>query len=119
MKGCLIMSPEITFLPDKKTIQVRPGTTLLDAGRRARVSIRSRCGGNASCLMCKLIVEDQSGLAPMSQNEALKLGDLKDHSYRLACQARVHKDVQVAIPEDPLKAAVRAQLAKQQEEDFF
>lgn len=111
------MTPEVTFLPDHKKTSVRPGTTLLDAGRRARVNIRTRCGGRAACLMCKLIVEDQSGLSPVSGNERLKLGDLVQRSYRLACQARVTNHVTATIPEDPLKAAVRAQLALQQQED--
>lgn len=111
------MTPEVKFLPDNKSIQIRPGTTLLDAGKRARVSIRTRCGGKAACLMCKVIVEDQSGLSPLNINEQHKLGDLKDRSYRLACQARVVRDVSVMIPEDPLKAAIRAQLAKQREEE--
>jgi 2Fe-2S ferredoxin len=110
--------PEITFWPDNKRIGVRPGTTLLDAGRRARVNIRTRCGGKAACLMCKVMVKDQSGLEPMNQNERLKLGSQAvSEGFRLSCQARVKGDVQAVVPEDPLKAAIRAQLAKQKEED--
>jgi 2Fe-2S ferredoxin len=110
------MTPEVIFMPDDKSVRVRPGTTLLDAAKRARVAIRSRCGGNASCLMCKVVVEDQAGLAPMSSKEDVKLGDLQRESYRLACQARVLRDVKAVVPEDPLKAAIRAQLAKQEED---
>lgn len=113
------MSIEVTFLPDGKKIVVRPGVTLLDASRRARVNIRTRCGGKAGCLMCKVIVSDAEGLAPMNQNERLKLGTLEEQGYRLACQAKVIGNVTASIPEDPLKAAIRAQLLKQQEEDFF
>jgi ferredoxin, 2Fe-2S len=109
--------PEITFWPDNKKIGVRPGTTLLDAGRKARVNIRTRCGGKAACLMCKVMVKDQSGLQPLNQNERLKLGTQASEGYRLSCQARVKGNVEVSIPEDPLKAAIRAQLAKQKEED--
>jgi 2Fe-2S ferredoxin len=109
--------PEITFWPDNRKIQVRPGTTLLDAGRKARVNIRTRCGAKAACLMCKVRVNDQRGLAPMNQNERLKLGEQASEGIRLACQARVNGDVVVTLPEDPLKAAIRAQLARQREED--
>jgi 2Fe-2S ferredoxin len=112
-----MLLPEVTFWPEDKKIRVRPGTTLLDAGRRARVNIRTRCGAKAACLMCKVIVHDQSGLEPMNQNERLKLGGQAAQGYRLACQARVKADVQATIPEDPLKAAIRAQLAKQLEDD--
>ncbi len=83
----------------------------------ARVQIRSRCGGNAACLMCKVTVEHSLGLEPMTSNESMKLGSLADQHMRLACQARVCGDVTVDVPEDPLRAAIRAQLAKQQEED--
>lgn len=111
------MNPEITFLPDNKKIRVRPGTTILEASRKARVPIRTRCGGKAACLMCKVIVRDQSGLAPIAQNEKNKLGGLEEQGYRLACQAKALRDATVAIPEDPLRAAIRAQLDKQREED--
>ncbi|MDB5053806.1 MAG: ferredoxin [Bacilli bacterium] len=112
------MSPEVHFFPDNRKIQVRPGTTILDAGNKARVLIRTRCGGKAACLMCKVIVKDQSGLSPMNRNEQLKLGELQEQGYRLACQAYVIQDIDVTIPEDPLKAAIRAQLAKQREEEL-
>lgn len=110
------MAPVIRFLPDDKSAEVRPGTTVLDAGRRARVQIRTRCGGKAGCLMCKVQVDDQSGLTPMKRNEELKLGSLKDEGIRLACQACVTGDVTVNLPEDPLKKAVRALLEKQKED---
>ncbi|WNR47073.1 2Fe-2S iron-sulfur cluster-binding protein [Paenibacillus roseipurpureus] len=104
-------------MPDNKKIKVRPGTTLLDAGSRAKVHIRTRCGAKAACLMCKVSVPDQSGLAPMNTNERLKLGSQGDQGIRLACQAKVTGAVVVHIPEDPLKAAIRAQLARQAEDD--
>ncbi|KRF12190.1 2Fe-2S iron-sulfur cluster-binding protein [Paenibacillus sp. Soil787] len=108
---------EVHFWPDDKKISVRPGMTLLDAGRKAKVHIRTRCDGKAACLMCKVKVSDPNGLAPMNVNERLKLGTQADEGFRLACQARVIGSVQVTVPEDPLKAAIRAQLARQAEED--
>lgn len=113
------MHAEVKFFPDDKTVKVMPGVTLLHASRLARVQIRARCGGNASCLMCKVQVVDQSGLSLLTVNEEMKLGDLKKQHYRLACQAKVRGSVKVMIPEDPLKAAIRAQLAKQQEDDLW
>jgi 2Fe-2S ferredoxin len=110
------MNPQVHFQPDDKKILVRRGTTLLDAGRRARVNIRTRCGGKAACLMCKVRVDDQSGLSPIKRNEELKLGGLQHDGFRLACQACVTGPVTVHVPEDPLKAAIRAQLARQREE---
>jgi ferredoxin, 2Fe-2S len=111
------MAAHITFLPDNKRVQVRSGTTLLDAASRARVTIRVRCGGKAACLMCKVIVPEQQGLSPLNGNEQLKLGSLAEQGYRLACQAKVTGDAEVTLPEDPLKAAIRRQLELQRGED--
>nr|WP_081505164.1 2Fe-2S iron-sulfur cluster-binding protein [Paenibacillus senegalensis] len=91
--------------------------TLLAAGRKAGAGIRTRCGGKAGCLMCKVIVEDQQGLSPLTRAEVNKLGNLAEQGYRLACQAKITGAVSVLVPEDPLRAAVRALLAKQKEED--
>lgn len=108
--------PIVRFLPDNKSVQVRPGTTLLEAARKARVSIRTRCGGKASCLMCKVTVTDSQGLSPANEKEQLKLGSLIQQHQRLSCQAQCLADVVAVIPEDPLKAAVRARLLEQMKE---
>lgn len=111
--------PEIRFEPDGKTVQVRPGTSVLDASRRARVAIRTRCGGNAGCLMCKVTAASKTGLSAPSDSERHKLGELIEQRIRLACQAKITGDCAVVVPEDPLKAAVRAQLAKQREDELW
>lgn len=111
------MTARVTFLPDGRSINVRAGTTLLEASRKARVQIRTRCGGKAACFMCKVFVEDSSGLAGPNQNERLKLGGLQEQGYRLACQAKVTGNVTVMLPEDPLKAAIRKQMEQQREEE--
>lgn len=111
---------EVDFQPVGKKIQVRSGTTLLDAGRRAGVPIRTRCGGRAACLMCKVTLErNHPGVTPPTLNERRKLGSDLERGMRLACQTRVAGDLTVTVPEDPLKAAIRKQLARQQEEDHW
>jgi uncharacterized 2Fe-2S/4Fe-4S cluster protein (DUF4445 family) len=110
--------PKVTFLPAGRTAEVRPGITLLEASRRARVSIRTRCRGQASCLMCKVSVppEQVSGLQEPVPAEQRLIGPLLQEGIRLSCQARVRADVTVVIPEDPLKAAIRKKLEEQQRE---
>jgi|HigsolmetaAR203D_1030402.scaffolds.fasta_scaffold00169_55 2Fe-2S ferredoxin len=110
--------PIVRFLPDHKTVQVRPGTTLLDAAGRAKAAVRTRCGGKASCLQCRVTVAgDPSGLSLPTEQERRKLGEeALGQRVRLACQAAVLKDVTAVIPEDPLKAAVRAQLERLRKE---
>lgn len=109
--------PTVRFLPEGVRVQVRPGTTLFRAAQMARVPIRSRCGGRAACLMCKVKVPDSAGLSPANLNEQRKLGELLKSGYRLSCQARVIGEVAAEIPEDPLKAAVRAQLDRLKESE--
>jgi len=110
---------EVTFEPDGRSASVRPGSTLLEASRRAGVSIRTRCGGVAGCLMCKVNVsaEQAASLSPPTQAEIRKLGSLLSEGVRLSCQARAQGDVTVTVPEDPLKAAIRKKLAEQQQEN--
>ena len=67
--------------------------------------------------MCKVKVIDDSGIDRPTQNEKHKLGSLLGQGIRLACQARVRGDVEVEVPEDPLRAAVRRQLAQLRGED--
>ncbi|BBH21006.1 hypothetical protein Back11_23510 [Paenibacillus baekrokdamisoli] len=111
------MNVDITFLPSGRKASVRAGTTVLDASRRAGVSIRTRCDGKAACLMCKVLAENPSGLSPLQDNERRKLAGTDRLGTRLSCQARVLGHAVVEVPEDPLKAAVRRQLMRQAEED--
>jgi 2Fe-2S ferredoxin len=111
------MAPDITFQPSNKTIRVPSGCKVLVAAQRANIRIRTLCGGNASCLMCKVIATDDGGISPANDKEVRKLGDLLHRGFRLACQARVIRSASVTVPEDPFKAAVRAQLERQNNED--
>lgn len=111
------MSAEVTFWPSGKSVKVSRGTTLLDAARRANITIITRCGGKAACFMCKLTVLPGSELMPISDNERRKLAGLEEGGVRLGCQARAAGRVGVELPPDPLKAAIARQLAKQAEED--
>jgi len=114
--------PQVTFMPAGRSVSVRVGTSLLEAGRKAGAGIRTRCGGVAGCLMCKVSVRNPAAVTPMNAAERRKLGEsASDGSLRLACQANVVTDVIVDVPEDPLKAAVRKHLERlrKEEEDGF
>jgi 2Fe-2S ferredoxin len=114
--------PLVTFLPDNHTVSVKSGVTVLSAALRHRIPFRTRCGGQASCLMCKVLVLDESSRAALSApnpREERRLGDKLDQGYRLACQALIRSDATITIPEDPLKAIVRAKLANMEQEDLW
>ncbi|WP_054941369.1 2Fe-2S iron-sulfur cluster-binding protein [Paenibacillus ihuae] len=103
---------KVTFLPEERIAVVKHGTSLLEAARKAGVVLPTRCGGKAACLMCKVTVEQQESgaLRPPGEAERRKLGSLLEQGVRLACQAAVCSDLNVSVPEDPLKAAVRRRL---------
>jgi 2Fe-2S ferredoxin len=115
------MMVKITFMPDKKTVQVKPGTSLLHAARQAKVPMRTRCDGKASCLMCQVKISDPRTVSPLSEKERLKLGAKAAQNVRLACQARAQRDALVHLPEDPLKAVIRKKMAelKNQHDETF
>ncbi|MBE0335895.1 MULTISPECIES: 2Fe-2S iron-sulfur cluster-binding protein [Paenibacillus] len=113
------MDVHITFKPSGRRVQVGQGTTLLQAARKANVYIPTRCDGKAACLMCKVHISQERAVhaGQPSDAERRKLGPLLDEGIRLSCQARAQSDVEVTIPEDRLKAAVRRQLERQAQED--
>ncbi|WP_181438834.1 2Fe-2S iron-sulfur cluster-binding protein [Paenibacillus sambharensis] len=110
------MAVTVTFLPERKTVSVHPGTSVLEAARKARILIKTRCGGKAGCLMCKVKDVSGEGLSAQADRERRKLLGTADGT-RLSCQAKVVGDAVVEVPEDPLKSAVRKLLEKQQEEE--
>jgi ferredoxin len=72
--------------------------TLLVAGLR----IRHDCGGKALCGTCAVrVIEGGAGLSPVGGREAERLaaGD-RPADFRLACQARAARDVEIAIDLD-------------------
>ncbi len=111
------MDAEVVFWPSGKSVRVRRGTSVLDASRRAGVTIATRCGGKAACFMCKVTVRPGSELAPIGDAERRKLAGLEEKGIRLSCQTRVTGRVEVELPPDPLKAAIARQLARQQQDD--
>ncbi|GLX68991.1 2Fe-2S iron-sulfur cluster-binding protein [Paenibacillus glycanilyticus] len=111
------MSTKVTFWPSGVSVEVKPGTSILSAARKAGILIQTRCGGNAACFMCKVQIRPGSDLLPMADEERRKLAGLEQQGFRLACQAKARGDVQVDVPLDPLRAAVQKLLAKQAEEN--
>jgi len=104
-------------MPLGRTVKVRKGFTILQAARSAGVAIPTRCGGNASCFMCKVQVKENLGLMEMQNNEKLKLAGLEGTDTRLACQAKIVGPVIVELPPDPLRAAIARQIQLQKEQD--
>lgn len=94
--------PRVTFLPDEKSAEVPPGTSILDAAEAAGVELAHNCGGVCACTTCHVWIE--AGLDSLSE-----LGDREDDKLneaaglasnsRLGCQAEVGRaDVVVRLP---------------------
>ncbi len=92
----------LTVLPDARTLQVEPGTTILRAAHAAGLDITATCGGRGRCTSCR--VKFTTGtVPPPTVMDELQLGDaLVREGYRLSCQCRVLEPitVQVAPPLD-------------------
>jgi 2Fe-2S ferredoxin len=106
--------PKLTFLnPHGKgstpiTVEVAPGTSILDAAEECDARVGHACGGNLACSTCHCYVEQ--GLESLDE-VAEKENDIMDKAFdvrpesRLGCQARVRdEDLVVEISEESLKA---------------
>lgn len=107
--------PRIVFNPTAQTVQVIPGTSLLDAARQAGIELDTPCGGEGSCGSC--IVRIKSG-----NYDADSLGILPDSAvkegYVLACKTYfVDSDIVVEIPE--LTAHTGGQFVEDEEANWL
>jgi len=87
--------PKVRFEPDGIEIEVKPGTTILQAAEQSGAKLGSACGGVCACSTCHVYVTDGlDGLSEMEEAEE----DILDKAFdvrrtsRLACQARLQAD---------------------------
>ena len=89
--------PKLTFLPLRKTVNVKPGTELLEAALKADVEIPVSCGGDGTCGKC--LVRIDSGEVDFTSSGILSRIE-KSEGYVLACKTRVlDKPIKVFVPE--------------------
>src|SRR4026209_1087814 len=48
------MSPALTILPGRRTLDVTPGTTIPRAAHAAGIDITATCGGRGRCTSCRI-----------------------------------------------------------------
>lgn len=103
--------PKITFLNWGVTVEVEPGTTILEAAEMAEekgVTMGSSCGGVAACSTCHCWVEKggESVEEPSEREEDIldKAFDVRPSS-RLGCQVEIEdKDLEVVVTEESIQA---------------
>ncbi len=100
--------PRVTFLPDGNSIEVAPGTSVLEAAKKCHAQVGYACGGVCACSTCHVYVKQ--GLGSLTEQEE-KEEDILDKAFdvrassRLGCQARVaDEDVVVEITRESRQA---------------
>lgn len=78
----------ITFKPLNLTIDVAPGTTLLEAARLANINLAAPCGGTGKCGQCRVWVTST--------------GEKSPERFELACQTRAYHPVTVKVSGEQL-----------------
>ncbi|MGA9524382.1 MAG: 2Fe-2S iron-sulfur cluster-binding protein [Myxococcaceae bacterium] len=95
---------------DDVTVEVEPGTTLLEAAEKAGAHVGHSCGGVCACSTCHVWVKQ--GLESLSDQEDDEMDrldmafDVRPNS-RLSCQSRVGtEDVEIQVTEESLTASL-------------
>ncbi len=89
--------PVVEFLPSHRTVEVPPGTELLDALRAAGLEVDASCGGKGTCGKC--IVRILSGNVDSDSHGTLPTASLADGCV-LACRTRARQDpLTVEVPQ--------------------
>ncbi len=91
------MTIPLTILPDRRTLRVEPGVTILKAAHAVGVDITATCGGRGRCTSCR--VKFVAGtIPPPTIMDELQLGDaLVREGYRLSCQCHVTEPLTVQV----------------------
>ena len=90
--------PNVTFNPGNISVEVEPGTTILDAARKAGVAIESPCNKAGTCGKCSVQL-DTASLAHITHMGGHALSsDAAARGYVLSCQTAVLGDITVRIP---------------------
>jgi uncharacterized 2Fe-2S/4Fe-4S cluster protein (DUF4445 family) len=87
---------KVFFEPDKKTVKVERGTTVLDAATSSDIYIDSICGGRGTCGKCKVHIE---GRVQSDETDLLTSQERAD-GYFLACLAQVAGNLKVTVPKE-------------------
>ncbi len=96
--------PRMRFEPDGIEIEVKAGTTILEAAEAAGALLGSACGGVCACSTCHVYVNEGSdGLSDMDECEEDNLDKAFDvrRNSRLACQARLQAEGRIVVTISP------------------
>jgi Na+-transporting NADH:ubiquinone oxidoreductase subunit F len=82
-----------------KTLESKPGVSLLEALRQGGIFLPSACGGRGICGFCRCTIRSEAPAEPTPEEiQRIKPAELSA-GVRLACRIPVHGDLDVEIPE--------------------
>ncbi|MGD2126968.1 MAG: ASKHA domain-containing protein [Desulfobacteraceae bacterium] len=87
----------VTFLPEKKPVQVKEGCTIAEAAQRAGLFINNLCGGEGVCGECRVRIikgdaKSDADVSAFFSQEEIHMG------FVLACQTKIQGNLEVEIP---------------------
>lgn len=88
--------PTVTIMPFGEKVYVSPGTLLLDAIKKARLPLKTTCGGRGTCGDC--VVQVLKGKLKTKAAGALPERLVKE-GYTLACRSEIIGNLIVHLPE--------------------
>lgn len=91
----------VRFAPQGRTVDVLPGTKVLEAAARAGIAILTPCGSQGTCGKCRVFVRGGGGPPTDAERESLTEEEL-DSGVALACQRTLVAPATVETPESSL-----------------
>ena len=95
------MMLRVRLLPSGKDLSLKAGANLRIALIESGIPIDSPCGGQGTCLKCKVQVSGVNDRPTELEREKLSAEELRD-GWRLACQVNIEKPGEVRVPEAEL-----------------
>ena len=84
--------------PDK-AITASAGSTLLNTLAENQIFIPSACGGQGTCGVCRVTVNEGGGSILPTETGHINRGDARE-GCRLSCQVKVKQDMEIEIPDE-------------------
>ncbi len=96
----LVQSGDVTILINgdpEKALKTAAGSTLLNTLAGNQIFIPSACGGQGTCGVCRVTVNEGGGSLLPTETGHISRGDARD-GIRLSCQVKVKQDMEIEIP---------------------
>lgn len=82
---------------DLITLDVEPGTSILEAAREAGIALESPCNGAGVCGKCRLYKTQIEPVSALLIKKCVYTDKNGDEGYVLACQACITDDIRIAL----------------------